>query len=184
MTDSADSLSSATLFQDHEEKLLSAKEIEDIFIIINPYSSYFNYELIEVIVGVHGTHRDKENMQLYCNDFSEYYMKCMKMPCVEFHEECSANESNHTKIKFKLDYDRNQLKFDDVKHIQHNIAEILNLKPSVLYLHCIEDGCVFITFLIPSFFGDYLMDLITKNRSALQNNVKLLHVEYLLQDSS
>ena len=182
MTNSAEAMSSVALFQDHDEKLIAAKEIEHIFIVITPYLSYFNYELIEVIVRVHGAYRDKENMQQYCNDFYEY---CKKMPCVEFHEECSSNESKRTKIKFKLDYDRNQLKFGDVKRIQCNIAAILGLRPSVLYLHGIEDGCMSLTFLVPTFFVGCLMDLITNNTSALQENVKLLnvHVEHDQHDS-
>ena len=166
--------SSASLFQEHEEELTAAKEIEDIFLAINPYFSYFNYELIEVIVNVHGAREDKENMQRYHNDFSEY---CRKMPCVEFQEECSSDKSKHTKIKFKLDYNANQLKLGDIKCIQRRIAEILNLKSSVLYLYRVEDGCMVITFLVPTFWVESLMKIIANNISALQKNVKLLYVE-------
>ena len=175
MTNSSKNRSSATLFQDHEEALIAAKEIEDIFIVINPYFSYFNYELIEVIVDVHGAHEDKENMQQYHNEFSDY---CKKMPCIEFNEECSSSESKRTKIKFKLDFDRNQLKLGDVKHIQRRIAGILHVKPSILYLHCIEDGCMLITFLIPTSFVGGLMELINCNKAVLQEDVKLVYVQH------
>ena len=172
MTNSAETMSSAaTLFQDHEDKLIAAKEIEHIFIVITPYLTYFNYELIEVIARVHGADKDKQNMQQYHNDFSEY---CKKMPCVEFHEKC--NESKQTKLNFKLDYDRNVLKLGDVKTIQRRIAKILNVKASVLCLHCIEDGCMSLTFLVPTFFVDCLLDLITNNMLVLQENVKLLSI--------
>ena len=120
-------------------------------------------------------------MQQYRNDFLEC---CKKMLCVEVHEEYTLNESKRTKIKFKLDYDRNQLKVDDVSCIKFHIAKILNLKPSVLYLNCIEDGCMVITFLIPTFFANCFLDLITNNKLALQKKVKLLFVECDYQDST
>ena len=165
---------SAAIFDHHKEELIAAKDIEDIFIIMNPYFSFFNYDLIEVIITVHGACSDKENMQQYLRDFSEY---CKKIPCVEFHEEYNANESR-TKIKFKLDYDRNNdLELGDIKRIQRQIAEILHVDPCVVYLHSVEDGCILITFLVPTFFVNCLIDLIAKNKSDLMKNVKLLHYD-------
>lgn len=110
----SDNIKSATLFQDCQEELSSAKEVEDVFVTISQYFSYFNYELFEMIVEVHGSHRDKENMQNYLKHFSAF---CEKVPCVEFHQECHYSETKRTKIKFKLDYKRNQLKLGDVKRI-------------------------------------------------------------------
>ena len=167
--------STATFFQNHDKELAAAKEIDDILLILTPCFSDFNYELIEVIIDVHGADKDKENMQQYHIDFSEY---SKKMPCIEFHEQYSSNDSKRTKIKFKLDYNLNQLKLYDVKHIQRRIAQILNLRPSVLYIHSINDGCMVIMFLIPTFFIDCLMDLIANHKSALQKHVKLIHVEH------
>ena len=160
-----------SLFQTHQQELTTAKKIESIFLIINPYISYFNYELLEVIIRAHGSKEDKGNMQRYIVDFSEY---CKKVPCVEY---CEGFESKRTKIKFKHDFDRKQLTMGDSKRIQRRIAEILLLKPSVLFLHRIEDGCVAFTFLVPTFIVGILMESITKNRVSLEKEVKLLRVE-------
>ena len=171
--DVASGMSCASLLEDHRQELIKATEIEDVFFVIDPYLSYFNYELLQIIIGTHGTAKDKQNMQQYLNDFSEY---CKKVPCVEF-DVPNSRECKSTKIKFKLDYDKNQLKLGDVKRIQRCIAAILNLKPSTLSLHCIEDGCVIFTFLMPTSIVNYVMDIIEMNKSILKDEIKLLHVE-------
>lgn len=166
----------ATLFQDCQEELSSAKEVEDVFVAISQYFSYFNYELFQMIVDVHGSHKDKDSMQHYLHDFSAF---CEKVPCVEFHHEChhKLKETKRTRIKFKLDYDRNQLKLGDVKRIQRNIAKILKLKPSVLYLHCVEDGCLIFTFILPTYLIGVLIEAIKNGKAMLQQKVRLLYIE-------
>ena len=175
IADGAHGRSCVSLFQHHHQNLVEAKRIEEIFIIINPYLSYFNYELVQVIIDTHGTDKDKKNMQQYLKDFSDY---CKKVPCVEFHEESDCNESKRTKIKFKLDYNKSQLKLGDVKRIQRRIARILKLKPSVLFLHSVDDGCVVFTFLLPTSTINHVMDMIACKESTLLDEVKLICVEH------
>ena len=170
----AHSMGCESLLHGHHKKLVEAKTIEEIFITINPYLSYFNYEVLQVVIEAHGTDKDKQNMQQYLNDFSEY---CKRVPCVEFHEESNFNQSKRTKVKFKLDYNKSELKLGDVKRIQRRIARILNLKPSALFLHRVDDGCVAFTFLIRTSMIDYVMDMITKKKAVLQSEVKLLDVK-------
>ena len=180
IADGSHGRSCASLFQHHHQNLVEAKRIEEIFIIINPYLSYFNYELLQVIINTHGTDKDKQNMQQYLSDFSEY---CKRVPCVEFHEESDCNKTKRTKIKFKLDYNKTHLKLGDIKHIQRRIASILKLKPSVLFLYRVDDGCIVFTFLIPKSTFDYVIDMIVNCEAVLQDEIKLLYVECDHHDS-
>ena len=115
-------------------------------------------------------------MQQYCLDFSDY---CKRIPCVEFYESNSTNPEvlKRTKIKFKLDYDKDLLRLEDIKRIQHQIARILKIKPSMLYLHCIEDGCTTITFLILTLIVTQLLKVVKDEKAALTKEVKMISVE-------
>jgi hypothetical protein len=68
-----DSMYNVSLLQDLKQALLDAKDIKEVFIIILPFYSYFNYELLETIVDVHGSQDDREGMHQYILDFSDYF---------------------------------------------------------------------------------------------------------------
>ena len=108
-----------SLLREHADALKDAKNIEEVFYIINSYYSYFNYELLHTIIEVHGSPTDKEGMQQYLTDFSKY---CKKVPCVEFHGESpSSNSPKQT----KLDYEKNLLTLKHIREIKRQIARIL-----------------------------------------------------------
>ena len=137
---------------DDDDKLDEAKDMFEVFKAIRPHLSYFNYDLLKLLVDVHGTPEDKKCLDEYLKSFASY---CRAMPCAE--EICGSDDSrpNRIKIKFKLNFDRQRLKADYIKdNIIRNIARILKIKPSSLYLHCIKEGCVSLEFLVPSFLLD------------------------------
>ena len=168
---SAEEKHKVSLFQLHKKDLLNTSDIYDIFMIISPYYSWFNYELFKEIVNTHGSDEDKANMQRYCQDFSEY---CKRIPCVEF-QDSNSKSSCQTKIKFKLDYDNiESLNHYDIKHIQRSIAEILNLKSSVLVLSDVQNGCMALTFLVPAHIASQLVQLATDKKATLHKEIKMI----------
>lgn len=169
-----------SLFKEHRKELCSAKEMGDVFKIILPYCSYYNYELIETITEVHGSDDDKKRMQQYLSDFSEY---CKKVPCVEVHDDDNFKASSkRTKVKFKLDYKKEELKHGDIKYIQIKIAMILGIQPSVLFLCCIQDGCVIITFLVPAFITEHFLNLQEDMKRDLKQEIKLISEPVICDD--
>ena len=164
-----------SVLQEFTDALKAAKSIEEVFYIINPYYSYFNYELLQTIVEVHGSPKDKEMMQQYLDDFSEY---CKKVPCVEFYGESpSSNLPKQTKLKFKLKYEMDLLKLEHIREIRRQIAKILKVRSSVLFLHSISDGCTEITFLIPKFLMEKLVNISDEERSTLHKEIKMISME-------
>lgn len=166
------------LLQLHKKELSEAKEICDIFLIISPYYSWFSYELFKKIVRTHGSNEDKENMDQYCQDFSEY---CQRIPCVEFQEN-SSKSSCQTKIKFKLDRDIESLNIYDIKRIECNIAKILKLQPSVLVLSSIQEGCMALIFLVPSHIAAQLVQLAIDEKATLCKEIQMISVDQQRDD--
>ena len=74
-----ESMYNISLLQEHKQALLDAKDLKEVFIIILPFYSYYNYELLQTIVDVHGSERDKEKIRQYILEFSNY---CRRVPCI------------------------------------------------------------------------------------------------------
>ena len=172
----------ASILKEHMKELSDAKEVQDVFSIICPFFCYYNYEMLQVIIDVHGTEEDKKNMQQYLQNFSEY---CKKIPCVEFHDKCDppaqpakSSKPPRTKVKFMLEIEMDSLKGEDIKRIQRNIAKILGIKSSVLYLQHVESGSLIITFIVPTFLVGHLFTLIYDSISTLREEIKIVTVDH------
>ena len=169
-----ESMYNVSLLQDHRQALLDAKDIEEVFAIIHPYYSYYNYELLQTIVEAYGSEEDKERMQQYNLNFTDY---CRRVPCMEFYDDHCQKSLKRVKLKFKLDYDKTVLMLADIKNIQRNISKILNIRPSVLFLHSVEDGCTAVTFLVPDPCIHAILKLLKEKSATLQKEVKMMTIE-------
>ena len=161
---------------DDNDKLNEAKDIImfEVFKAICPHLSYFNYDLLKLLVDVHETPEDKKCFEKYLKSFANY---CRAMPCAE--EVCGSDNprSNRVKIKFKLNFDRQRLKADYVKDIVRNIARILKIRPSSLYLRSIKEGCVSLEFLLPFFLLYRLFPLTDDQIVSLYTELKVTAIQ-------
>lgn len=169
----------ASIFKEHMKELSDAKDAKDVFSIIWNFVCYYNYELLQIIIDMHGTKEDKKNMEQYIQHFSDY---CKKVPCVEFHDKCDPPsqraKSRRTKVKFMLKIPIDSLKGEDIKRIQRNIAKILGIKSSVLYLQQVERGSLIITFIVPKFILGHLFTLIYDSIRTLREEIKIDTVDH------
>ena len=149
--------------------------MDEVFRAMRPHWSYFNYDPLKLIVEVHGSPEDKKNMDLYLQYFTSY---CKAMPCAE--EICGNKKSVNSKrikLKFKIDFDRQRLKPDALRHIKCNIARLLKIKPSSLHLSNVKEGCVSLEFLIPSVLFERIFPLSDAQKAALHGEVKVISIQ-------
>ena len=155
-----------------EGELAEATSMSDVFKAIRPYCSYFNYDVLETLVQINGSPKEKRYLKKYIQAFSAY---CKAVPCVEKvcgsdHEE---TRSKWTKLKFKLDFDREQLKPDAVRSIKYKIAQHLEVRPSALYLCRVEEGCISLEYLVPTFILEDLLPLTSAQKIALHQDIEV-----------
>ena len=163
-----------------EDELAGTKSVYDVFKIIKPYCSYFNYDVLETLVETNGSPQAKGYLKKYLQDFAAY---CKAIPCAE--SVCGSESTNRlkrAKLKFKLDFDRQQLKPDTIRSIKCKIAKHLGVRPSALYLCRIEDGCISLTFLVPTFITELLSSLSDAQKIALYEDVNTLSIECEFED--
>ena len=158
-----------------KDELEGAKSMYDVFRMIKYHCSYFNYDVLTTMIQVHGSDRDKTYLEEYNKAFTEY---CKAMPCAEGVYGNESSKSRRTKLKFKLDYELEQLKPNDVRSIKNNIARCLGIRPSSLYLCRVKEGCVLLEFLVPDFIVEKVFPLSDSQILGLYSEVKVLSVEH------
>ena len=159
---------------DDDDRLNEAKNMLDVFKALLPHCSYFNYDLLKLVVEVHGSKEDRKHMGEYLQSFTKY---CEAMPCAE---EVYGNEdsrSKRIKIKFKVNFDRHQLKVDSLRRVKNNIARHLRVNTSSLYLRKIEEGCVLLEFLVPRFLFERIFPLNEDQMASLCKDVNVISIQ-------
>jgi hypothetical protein len=72
LTQHNDSDSCKPLLIRHEEDLKRAKTVDDIFDILRPHMTFFNYEILEFLVEEMGSSDDKRNLESFCQEFTNF----------------------------------------------------------------------------------------------------------------
>lgn len=159
---------------DHDDKLDEAKDMFEVFKAIRPHCSYFNYDVLKLLVEVHGSSEDEAHFKDYLQAFTNY---CQAMPCAE--DICGNGDTQSGRIKliFKINFDRQHLKPDALRGIKCNIANHLKIKPSSLYLCSVKEGCVSLEFLIPSFLFKHIFPLSDDQKAVLYHKVKVISIQ-------
>ena len=157
-----------------EGDLDRVKTVHDVLLMVKSRCSYFNHEVFQTMIEVHGSDQDKTYLQRYKEEFTVY---CKAVPCIECVDYGNGNESKRTKLGFKVDFELKDLKQNVVKSIQHNIARHLGIRPSSLYLQRVTDGCVLLEFLVPNFVVEKIFPLTDSQIVALYSEDKVLTIE-------
>ena len=155
--------------------ICGARDMFEVFMkAVYPHCSYFNYELLKLLVDVHGSPEDKAHMDEYLRSFTRY---CEAMPCAE--EICGngGSDSRRIKLKFKIDLDRQRLKPENLRRVKYNIAHHLKIQPCSLYLRSVKEGCVLLEFLIPPFILNHVFPLSDAQKDALHNECKVTAIQ-------
>ena len=171
------------LFQDCLKELKAAVTISKVFMVLNDYFSFFNYDIIEHIIKVLGTIEDKAELQKYKDKFDQYSRRRIFECGPHFGPE---KEKDHPDIFVKLDSRYDNYTVAEIKGFCRKLSEILHLSSKgVLRLCRVEKGCFQLTFQVPSFVQHETFPLSNKQERTLKAEgvIKLACGEYQLADS-
>jgi len=150
---------------DDGKRIQNASSILEIFVIMLPYLSFFNYQPLERIIERKGTPEDKAHLQKYLDDLKEFCQRRIyEVPPRVYGNE--SNKDNWTRFTVKLD-DLIQ-RLDDLDEVRRSITKILGLQ--YLYLRDIHTGCVEVVFLIPQLVAQKVFPLSDAQQNALSAN--------------
>ena len=153
-------------FKDQKLNLLAAKDLEEVWIILDDYYSYFNYYIVELISDNLGTKDDKQQMSSYKKDFVTY----IKRRIYECPAEFGPMNDSDCSIVVKLDKTYDDCTADQLVILTSRLCEILKISSDgVLRLCTVEQGCYELTYQAPAFIQDTVFPLSLEQEAALKD---------------
>ena len=154
------------IFQECRKELKTADSIPKIFLVLQDYFSFFNYDIIEHIIKVLGTDKDKAELQCYKIKFNQYVRRRIYECQPRFGTE---SETDHPNIFVKLDSRYDNYTGAEIKRFCRKLSETLHVLPQgVLRLCRVEKGCIQLVFQVPSFVQQKIFPLTTEQVRMLE----------------
>ena len=153
--------------EEEVEKLKQSSKISEVFDALQPFKSFFQYEVIEDIVRVFGSPSDNQLMDEYISKFNVFCERSVfQVPPNIFHD----SDPNPGDKIFSIKLTREgQASLIDVVAVRKRVANILDIKVFALQLCCIAEGCVCLRFLIAAHVAKKIFPLSQPQVSALQD---------------
>ena len=167
-----------SLLDEHRQEIKGAKSISEIFIILNAYWNYLNYEVLEYIIEHYGTSEDTERLRKYkerLHDFCKRRIFELPMP-VRGNGTENKLSPKQEKLHVKLDVQKD-IPSEQFNQIKGKIAKILHVRPATLQICSIAEGCVQLTFLIPKFVAHEIFPLSREQTTALSKDASVIGLE-------
>ena len=153
------------LLQTFFQELQNAKSIENVLWAIRDYFSFFNYHVLEHIVAELGTAQDKTELENYKREFNQYSKRRI-FECPPVYG--SRSSAGHADLVLKMGSAYDLFTVKELEKFQLKLSKIFHISPkSVLRLCQVEEGCLQLTFQIPSFLQQKIFPLSNKQQRAL-----------------
>ena len=127
-----------------------------MFIVINQYTNWYNYELMENIAKRYGNPELKRRMEEYRSELAQFesHTSADKLKNVELARPFGDSVS----VIVTLPYNQcNQFLMSDIRRVGHKYTNNAGLDPAALRTHTIDGNSVEIIFLVPVSLAPYLI---------------------------
>ena len=159
-----------------EEAIQQAQSVTAIFIILRPYISFFNYEIMEHLVEHHGSPDDHKRLKEFLTAFNTFCQRSVfEVPPNVY----SSKSRTDCKVFVVKCTERVATTLESVRGVRGKIADILGLKASSLQLRSIAKGCVELRFLVSTAVVNRILPVPSAKKLAL----KEIGVRVLEQDT-
>ena len=152
-----------SVFHEQKDKLESAATLDEVFKVIKPFCSFFNYNLVKYMINLLGSDDDKTELETYETKFEEY---AKRRVCESPRLASPTAEQMNVYVKLESRFSDNY-SLVDLQKFRIEISKILKVSPYVMRLCCIEKGCIKLTFQIPRFVEQRLFPLTSEQESSL-----------------
>lgn len=152
---------SQPMFGDRYKELKKVKNIGEIFEILRDYGSFFSHKIIEFIVKKLGTVEDQEKLAQYERDFHEYCKRHV-FECPYF----STKSPKFPDLVMKVDMKvlQNQYTLEAQEEFEDKVVAVLGIANHALKLCSLSEGCLLMTYQIPSAAEDAICSLKQKQK--------------------
>ena len=150
----------AQFSESHEEKLVTSKDIDESFIILRKYMSFFNFELLVYIIEWKlCPDENRKLLKEYREKLSDFCRRKVFEVPPNAYSDMNDDETKHTKFVALLPDDNQELSLNNVFSDRQRIADLLGLDVSQLYLHKIDKGSLILVLSVPESVANRLFPL-------------------------
>ena len=151
------------VFDDEDSHAIQiAENLSKMFIILQKYTSFFDYHIIKHIIDLHGTLDDHARLQEYIEQLKGF---CQRNVFAVPHD--VFPHSRRTAQVLALKCTEGVFTMNNIVEIKRLVARTLCLQPSALQLYSIKKGCVELYFLISAAVADRIFPVSPSQHSAL-----------------
>ena len=151
------------LLSEDEKELKRCKTVDEVFIVLRPHMSFFNFELLKHITDCRElcSDNDRERMDTYISRFNAFCKRKVfeVPPGVTGQPICKLKKRKRKAFAVLMTKHEAEPNLVFVNAAKQKIAKLLKLKPSTLHLHRIDEGSLIFVFSVPNFVARKLFPL-------------------------
>ncbi len=129
------------LLAHQQEYLRRAASIDEIFVIVSPFWSFLDFEILEDVIELFGADSDQHNLAEYVIELKKFLNSWKVSPC-----KISRLDDDERRMKICIKLDTDSLAI--YRDLKAAIARIFEVDVYALHLHSIEDGCIQLIFFL------------------------------------
>ena len=151
-------LTSLPLFKQHEDKnflkkekihIKKAKDVDEIFDILEPYWNYVDYDLLEYIIKELGTSDLQEEMKEYITELEQFEKKTTVHNFSLATQGKEVIPAHYRELAVKLDKDSKECTLHDVRQFKNSVVNQSSLENYALLIERVSCSSVKIIFAFP-----------------------------------
>ena len=139
-----------SFLEDNMENIMRASNLHEIILYFNLYWDCLNFNLLEVIIGKHGSDSIKEKMKSYVSDMEQFRQNTKVANFIPY---CPKNHKFKTVpkelIQLGIHSDLSKYTLMEVEEMKCYICGLCKLPNFALIFYDLSDDCLEITWLVP-----------------------------------
>ena len=149
-------LGSKNIGEESMKHVNEGKTIYNLLCAAEPFSSWFNYDLVAFLAKQLGGEEGLTAVADYESKLKQY-LERLVYECPPF-SSIKSIPSGFEEFEVKLDWDFERVTIQDITIFKSKLCELLDRSdPSIFILKSVEEGCVLLTWLVPSSIVQELM---------------------------
>ena len=162
------------MFDGTKSEIVHANDLGQLITCLHEHSSWFNYHLIKFIAIEFGKEEGKKLISEYEDELRAYCTDLVAYQCPEF-SLTKEVPTGYEELNVKLAEEFTSYHVQDITMLRNTLSRLLAVEPHVFHLTSVEEGCVLITWVVPSAVAQHIISAVFQCMEDLKK-LNVIHV--------
>lgn len=140
-------LKQMSLFSNGMEEVCKAENMEQLFVVLSDYWSWYNISLLEILINKFGKREDKERLEQYRKERASFLRNPLPKLQNEFRFGNGGGRGQKL-LRIKISENWHTTSLDQISQVHKKIAMNLDIQLRELYLSSVTKGCICLNFVV------------------------------------